>query len=216
MATLLLAAVGPMQSWGTRSKFDDRDTEREPSKSGILGLVCAALGRDRNEPIDDLRRLKMGVRCDREGELRKDFQTAQDVATAGGGKKSIISNRWYLADAAFLVGLEGDEKLLAQIYVALKSPCWPLALGRKSYVPSKGPWLPDALYYKELLKALIDYPALDDNAKDQKSKVRFVLESSEKTPNIRMDDPVSFALHKRKFERRYVDFVYMERRDVFQ
>ena len=216
MATLLLAAVGPMQSWGTRSKFDDRDTEREPSKSGILGLVCAALGRDRNEPIDDLRHLKMGVRCDREGELRKDFQTAQYVATAGGGKKSIISNRWYLADAAFLVGLEGDEKLLAQIYEALKSPCWPLALGRKSYVPSKGPWLPDALCYKELLNALIDYPALVDNVEKQKDKVRFILESSEETPNIRMDDPVSFALNKRKFERRYVDFVYMERRDVFK
>jgi len=216
MATLLLAAVGPMQSWGIRSKFDHRDTECEPSKSGILGLVCAALGRDRNESIDDLRHLRMGVRCDREGELRKDFQTAQKVATAGGGKKSIISNRRYLADAAFLVGLEGDEKLLAQIYEALKSPCWPLALGRKSYLPTFGPWLPDALYQKDLLSALRDYPALDANVEQTEGNLRFVLESSEETPNIRMDDPVSFALNKRKFERRYVDFVYMERSDVFK
>jgi len=53
MATLLIPLVGPMQSWGTRSRFDHRDTEREPSKSGVIGLVCAAIGRDRNEPIDD-------------------------------------------------------------------------------------------------------------------------------------------------------------------
>ena len=93
MATLLIPLVGPMQSWGTRSRFDHRDTEREPSKSGVIGLVCAAIGRDRNEPIDDLRMLRMGVRCDREGKLAKDFQTAQNVATAGGRKKNVVSFR---------------------------------------------------------------------------------------------------------------------------
>ena len=51
---LLIPCVGPMQSWGTRSRFQERDTEREPSKSGIIGLLCAALGRDRNESVDDL------------------------------------------------------------------------------------------------------------------------------------------------------------------
>ena len=46
-ATLLLRLQGPMQSWGTTSRFDERDTQLEPSKSGVLGLVCAAIGRDR-------------------------------------------------------------------------------------------------------------------------------------------------------------------------
>nr|WP_208597066.1 CRISPR-associated protein Cas5 [Syntrophobacter fumaroxidans] len=40
--TLLMACVGPMQAWGTRSRFQERDTEREPSKSGVVGLLCAA------------------------------------------------------------------------------------------------------------------------------------------------------------------------------
>ena len=44
MSTLLLRLAGPMQSWGTDSKFDVRRTGREPSKSGVIGLVAAALG----------------------------------------------------------------------------------------------------------------------------------------------------------------------------
>ena len=60
--TLLIRLAGPMQSWGTQGRFDVRDTEREPSKSGVVGLLCAALGRDRSEPLDDLASLRMGVR----------------------------------------------------------------------------------------------------------------------------------------------------------
>ena len=60
MPTLLLRLVGPMQSWGTTSRFDERDTQLEPSKSGVLGLICAALGRDRSEPVEDLAALRMG------------------------------------------------------------------------------------------------------------------------------------------------------------
>ena len=59
MATLLLRLQGPMQSWGTTSRFDERDTQLEPSKSGVLGLLCAALGRNRSEPVQDLAALRM-------------------------------------------------------------------------------------------------------------------------------------------------------------
>ena len=34
MMSVLLRLEGPLQSWGTRSRFNHRDTEREPSKSG--------------------------------------------------------------------------------------------------------------------------------------------------------------------------------------
>ena len=34
----------PLQSWGSDSKFGRRDTQTFPTKSGVLGLVCAALG----------------------------------------------------------------------------------------------------------------------------------------------------------------------------
>lgn len=82
MATLLLRLQGPMQSWGTTSRFDERDTQLEPSKSGVLGLVCAALGRDRHEPVDDLAVLRMGVRVDQEGVPMRDYQTATGVLIA--------------------------------------------------------------------------------------------------------------------------------------
>ena len=159
MATLLLKFVAPMQSWGSRSRFDVRDTEREPTKSGVLGLVAAALGRDRAEPIEDLARLRLGVRVDREGVVRYDFQTAKDVirasvpreqwlrarkrGTTTGTQDTVTSRRYYLADAAFLVGLEGDGDLLLVIEEALKRPRWTLFLGRKGYLPGEPVYFPD-------------------------------------------------------------------------
>ena len=145
MSTLLLRLAGPMQSWGTTSRFDERDSQLEPSKSGVLGLVCAALGRDRSEPVDDLARLKMGVRVDREGLFMRDYQTATGVISAAGQVdlgRTVVSPRYYLADAAFLVGLEdSDRGLLMKIHAALRTPIWPLALGRKSFPPGAPVWL---------------------------------------------------------------------------
>src|ERR1039457_3308223 len=75
-ATLLLRLAGPMQSWGLDSRFDQRDTGLEPSKSGVLGLVCAALGKPRDDragpwpSLSQLASLRMGVRVMREGTLR--------------------------------------------------------------------------------------------------------------------------------------------------
>src|SRR5207248_4205529 len=108
MSVLLLRLAGPMQSWGTDSRFSHRDTRAEPSKSGVVGLLCAALGRPRSEPVDDLAALKMALRVDREGRLARDFHTALDVIKAdGSGTTTVVSNRYYLADADFLVGLDG-------------------------------------------------------------------------------------------------------------
>ena len=41
---MLLWLEAPLQSWGADSKFGRRDTLAFPTKSGVLGLVCAALG----------------------------------------------------------------------------------------------------------------------------------------------------------------------------
>lgn len=167
--TLLLRLAGPMQSWGTQSHFTRRDTGLEPSKSGVIGLLCAALGRPREAPVDDLVALQMGVRVDHEGTLQVDFQTAggsprgrgvagtagasggrgaYGVAEFSGGVRTVISRRAYLADASFLVGLEAaspeQEQLLRTLDAALAHPFWPLFLGRKSYVPAEPVRLPDS------------------------------------------------------------------------
>lgn len=207
MATLLMRLQGPLQSWGTTSRFDERDTQLEPSKSGVLGLVCAALGRDRSEPVVDLAALRMGVRVDREGVPMRDYQTATGVLIATGKadlRRTVVSPRFYLADAAFLVGLEGeDESLLARIHDALRAPVWPLALGRKSFVPGLPVWLADGLSPLPLEQALAGYPRLASAQwADQGQPLRCLLED-DRDGAIRLDQPVApFA--ERRFGPRFV------------
>lgn len=202
MSTLLLRLQGPMQSWGTTSRFDERDTQLEPSKSGVLGLICAALGRDRCESVDDLASLTMGVRVDREGVVLRDYQTATGIINAAGKvdmERTVVSPRYYLSDAAFLVGFEGDGVLLAKIHRALKLPHWPLSLGRKGCLPSPPVYLPDGLQDSDLLAALRSYPELTKGAALQAR--RLLLESAEGA--VRFDQPIApFA--DRRFGPRFV------------
>ncbi len=210
VATLLLRLVGPMQSWGTTSRFDERDSQLEPSKSGVLGLLCAALGRDRAEPVDDLAALRMGVRVDREGLLMRDYQTATGVLIAADAKpkldRTVVSPRYYLADAAFLVGLQGDDAaLLTACQAALKAPVWPVALGRKAYVPSLPVWLDDgaAIQQGDLAQVLTDQPRIAPaRAEHRHQPVRLLLEHAA-TGALRQDQPTApFAL--RRFGPRFV------------
>lgn len=207
MPTLLLRLAGPMQSWGTTSRFDERDTQLEPSKSGVLGLVCAALGRDRSEPVDDLAALRMGVRVDREGVLMRDYQTATGVMIATGKpdpNRTVVSPRYYLADAAFLVGLEGaDHDLLARIQQALQTPTWALALGRKSFPPGQPVWLPDGLADGALEETLRNVPLIAQAHKEHAGQpLRLLLEHATEGTE-RLDQPIApFAL--RRFGPRFV------------
>lgn len=138
MPTLLMRLRSPMMSWGDHSRFTIRDTRREPTKSAVIGLLCAALGRPRWEPVADLSALKMGVRINQEGIVQKDYHTVMDGIKSGGGKGgTVISHRYYVADADYLVGLETqDQALLNSLDNALQSPVWQLYLGRKSFIPS--------------------------------------------------------------------------------
>jgi CRISPR system Cascade subunit CasD len=205
MATLLLRLQGPLQSWGTSSRFDERDTQLEPSKSGVIGLVCAALGRDRGDSVADLAALRMGVRVDREGAPMRDYQTATGVLVAGGAKpdaeRTVVSPRFYLADAVFLAGLEGtDIGLLRRLHQALRQPVWPLSLGRKSFVPSSPVYLPDGLVEQPLQAALHAYDS--EHHRRPVGPLRLVLEH-ENEGTVRFDQPVApFA--QRRFGPRFV------------
>jgi len=187
-----------MQSWGVQSRFGVRDTGLEPSKSGVVGLLCAALGRRRDEPLEDLVALRMAVRVDREGILQRDFHTAKDVLKASGGiKDTEVSTRYYLADARFLVGLEsGDLHLLQQLHAALRDPRWPLFLGRRAFVPGKPVWLADGLRpHEPLLGCLTAYPwvACKREAARRPDQLRLVVQDDEAGAEVRPDRPLSFA-----------------------
>jgi CRISPR system Cascade subunit CasD len=224
-----------MQSWGTRSRFTERDTEIEPSKSGVAGILCAALGRPRSEDISDLAALKMGVRVDNEGTMANDYHTAggvDGVARAAGGvsNNAVLSNRQYLAGADFLVGFEGlDEAFLYRLEEALKAPCWQLSLGRKSFLPSVPIHLPgeggvrpldlrDALVGERWpLRPLAWSPPHERQAK----LLRLVLESNfggPARPETRNDQPLGAAFQDRTFGPRAIvqEFFAKEQSDVPQ
>ena len=112
MTTLLLRLAGPMQSWGIDSKVDVRSASAHPSKSGVIGMIAAAMGRSREDPLDDLRSLRFGVRVDQPGTLLRDYHTVHHQEIE---KRAYITERYYLEDALFLVGLEGDDGLLETV-----------------------------------------------------------------------------------------------------
>jgi len=155
--TLLLKLEGPMQSWGYRSRFDHRDTALEPTRSGVIGLICAAMGIARGEDLSRFSSLRMGVRVDKDGRIERDYHTAEEVIKAAekahrSAPDTVVSNRDYLADASFTVGLESEDlPLLEDIADALRNPTWFLFLGRKSFpltcppLMKENPIMPEAL-----------------------------------------------------------------------
>jgi CRISPR system Cascade subunit CasD len=222
MATLLLRLQGPMQSWGTQSRFLIRDTGLEPSKSGVIGLICAALGKPRHEEagqpwptLEELAKLRMAVRVDRAGMVRRDYHTAGGSRSSGQGygvakangtsPETVLSQRYYLADAAFLVGLEGDNRpLLERLHQALKMPVWPLALGRKSFVPGNSVYLKNGLLEVPLEVAMATYPLLvAEEPHGGPVERRMVVDASPQVASeVRADVPLNFAT--RQFTIRHV------------
>jgi CRISPR system Cascade subunit CasD len=217
-----------MQSWGTDSRFDLRFTGREPSKSGVIGLLCAALGKPRVEQPGDghpalaeLAALRMGTRADRPGRVQVDYQTAGGVHrrderygvinAAGKQLSTVQSQRYYLADATFLVGLEGDDALLRRLDAALAGPVWQLCLGRKAFVPGEPVRLadagPDSRWWTRPLEAALNpaagYPWLGRDGEARPETLRLALDAPlAADTEMRMDVPLD--LDTRRFGARHV------------
>lgn len=147
VSTLFLRLEGPLQAWGNQqSKFVIRRTAEAPTKSGVIGMLCAALGVCRAEAaagwLPKLGALRMGVRADQPGVRWWDYHTVgagMSMRTAEGGTKpgAMLTRREYLCDASFLVALQGEAALIAELVAAIKAPKWTLYLGRKSCPPSR-------------------------------------------------------------------------------
>ncbi|MEQ4610490.1 type I-E CRISPR-associated protein Cas5/CasD [Streptomyces bacillaris] len=150
---LLLRLAGPLQSWGAEDAFNRRGTRPEPTKSGVVGLLAAARGLDRADPLGDLAALRLGVRVDVPGILLRDYHTVSDhrgvplpqtgVNSRGKqrptspAKYTHVTSRHYLQDAVFLVALAGAEDTLGEVERELRAPAYPLALGRRSCPPTQ-------------------------------------------------------------------------------
>lgn len=176
---LILRLEGPMQSWGERSKWDDRDTADMPTKSGIIGLIACCMGLERaNSEIVSLhQRLTVSIRADRPGKCATDFQTIRQtrLMTADGGYRprstsTILSNRQYLQDAVFLCVVTCDDDTLCdRISGALKHPVWVPYLGRKCCAPTCPILAADTDEFIDVEDALRHFPLLPRADKAQEA-----------------------------------------------
>ncbi|WP_367124683.1 type I-E CRISPR-associated protein Cas5/CasD [Streptomyces phytohabitans] len=155
MTTLLLQLAGPLQAWGSSARFVQRTTESCPTKSGVLGLLAAAEGRSRDADLSDLTALRFGVRIDQPGSRIKDFHKAENPAT---GRVMPLSDRYYLADAVFVAGVEGEDEFVRRLHAATAAPRFLPYLGRRSCPPSRPLLFEESLSDLPLEQALRDAP----------------------------------------------------------
>lgn len=160
-ACLVLLLDGPMQSWGFASRFTRRTTALHPTKSGIAGLLAAAMGVDKHGPDEAAIVARLAaLQCTtvtlpkKRGATELPMLRLQDYHTIGGGydkgtdwmKKpraangatleTVLSERHYLLDSRFGVLLQGECDWLEEIATKLRNPTWGLWLGRKCCIPA--------------------------------------------------------------------------------
>ena len=218
---LLLWLEAPLQSWGFDSRFGRRGTLEFPTKSGILGMLCCALGaggeqRELLMEMGPLRQTVLSFRKSKEREvLLRDFhmvgsgyddqnpwetllipKKSDGKAAVGGGSK--ITYRDYLQDAAFATILEVLPEKTALFADALTNPCWDIYFGRKCCAPT------DFIYRGSFSteSSAIDHAI--DIAREKKLAEDFrVLDGEHEGETIILNDvPVQFGDNKIYRERR--------------
>ena len=149
MHALAFLLYAPMQSWGDIAVGEIRNTYRYPSKSGIIGLISAAMGLDRYEDGDRIAELnsalRVAIRVDGDDSVLVDYHTTQVPARRKGAQyrmradelrapelETILSTREYLCDAVYSIFCFGEASLLREIKSKLEQPARVLYLGRKS------------------------------------------------------------------------------------
>jgi CRISPR system Cascade subunit CasD len=142
-----------MQSWGHTSRFDRRTTALHPTRSGVIGMIAAAMGIDKNGPqeavelgrLAALRVTALAIgRCDSKGKplpMRRieDYHTVTGIRRASGKldeDATVQTYRHYLLDARFGILIEGPQMLLDGIAISLRNPRWGIWFGRKSCLPA--------------------------------------------------------------------------------
>jgi CRISPR system Cascade subunit CasD len=137
---LILKLNGPMQAWGGHTFEDFRPSHLFPTRSGLLGLIGACLGIDRQDRAA-MEKLGAGVefavRADRQPLKLSDFHTVLAARKVDGSvnKNPVVSRREYLFDASFTVAVgerSEDGVSLEAIAAAVQRPRYTPTLGRRS------------------------------------------------------------------------------------
>lgn len=218
-ACLALLLDGPMQSWGSASRFTRRTTELFPTKSGIVGLLAAALGIDKFQPneANAIARLA-GLHCTvinldkRRNGRRLDMLRLEDFHTIGGGyapeedwqslprsadnktlKNPVVSQRHYLLDARFGVLLEGDRLFIEQVAAALRNPKWGIWLGRKCCLPASPVLVAVAQTRDAGLRCLLTRASYAESCSLEQFDHVEDATQGDQTPEMLNDSPVAFG-----------------------
>ena len=172
MAVLVAHLAGPLQSCGTEAAYDLRPTEALPTKSGTAGFLACCLGRGRGMDCSDIIKLSFAARADKPGTLVCDYHTAgggysgdRRMRAASGEKHldAVVTDRWYLADAAFTVAFAGPDASIEELAEALRNPVWAPYLGRRSCPPT-GPLLIGVLEGDHPVQVLQGLPVVGASA----------------------------------------------------
>jgi len=224
---LLLWLEGPLQAWGHDSRFGRRDTLDFPTKSGVLGLLCCALGTggEQRELLAQLADLDMQliayVPANANGEavsrlpLLRDFHMVGSgyddadpwqsllIPKTSEGKKpngsgTKMTYRYYLQDAAFAVALQVPADEAESFAQALQNPVWDVYLGRKACAPVE-------LVYQGIFATADDALASATNLAAEKGRAAsFAVRQGEHDGEVITlnDVPLQFGPSKRYRDRR--------------
>lgn len=195
-----------MQSWGTSSHFETRNTDYYPSKSAVIGVIAAGFGysRDEDDIIRKLNKLDFAVRIDQVGLLKKDYQTARRLKK----DEPYVTNRYYLEDAIFVVAISNDDdKWIEEIYTAIKNPYFQPFMGRRS-CPVQPDFVID-MVETGAIEALqnLEWQASDWYKKRNRNYVADIYADKDLLPesgfSMRNDRVISFSQQERKFGPRF-------------
>lgn len=229
---LLLWLEAPLQAWGHDSKFGRRDSLDFPTKSGVLGLLCCALGAGgkQSEWLARWASRDMVVEAfvpqNKEGlavarlPMLRDFHMVGSgydgtdpwqsllIPKKSDGNKAVgggakMTYRYYLQDMAFAVAVQGPLIELQELQQALRKPTWDLYLGRKNCVPTE---LIEQGIYRNLELALqqAELIATKEHRKVKRTSVFRVLEGEHGGGEVLTlnDVPLQFGTSKLYRDRR--------------
>ena len=232
MKFLALYLRAPMQSWGVSSKFGERTTFDAPTRSGLLGMLAAACGVDKNDDATDCAWLARAAKVSlcvlsfHRGDRITDYHTVgggfnednpwqkRMIPTTANGKPrgTDLTHRDYLTDTVFGAVLAGDDVLLGEMAAKLANPIWGVWLGRKSCIPTEpilaGVFDSEDEAKNALAKRFCASIERSNNGENMGNAVAFsVLEATvEDAEETLLDVPVSFArreFHARRIRREY-------------
>lgn len=186
---LVFRLSGPMAAFGEITVGEQRSLWDAPSKSGILGLLAACLGLNRDQS-DALSQLDQGlgyaVRLDNPGYPLRDYHTAQtpteaarkrrqkaglDMQTRKGDLEAddlntVLSERMYRLEwvATIALWVKSGDLALDRLEAALNRPVYTPYLGRKA-CPLGAPPRPHCMKADGLLAAFDHYDALEETTR---------------------------------------------------